>query len=176
MLEKMDTSNKNLAQDIKADLILLHAPSVYDFRKRDDIVFACSDTDSVDVTSIYEIYPMGLLSIRQHLIGQGMKAEIINVAALMLSRPDLDVDRLLSHLKAPVFGIDLQWMIHCHGSIELAKRVKAIHPDAKIIFGGITSTFYADELIRYPCVDVVVKGYDTLQPVEHFVREVTPGL
>jgi clorobiocin biosynthesis protein CloN6 len=163
-------------QTLKADLFLLHAPSVYDFRERDDILFAyLSDSDSVNVTSIYEMYPLGFFAIRQRLREHGFPAEIINLASLMLMHSKLDVDALLERLEAPVFGFDLHWMAHCHGSIEVAKRVKAIHPEALVIFGGISSTYYADQLIRYPAVDVVFKGYDTLEPVTMFMEAVKRG-
>jgi clorobiocin biosynthesis protein CloN6 len=161
---------------IKADLLLLHAPSVFDFRERDDMLFAyLSDSDSVNVTTIYETYPLGFFSIRQHLRERGRKVEIVNLAALMLCHPEIDVDKLLGRLEAPIFGIDLHWMCHCHGAIEVAKRLKAIHPDSLVILGGISSTYYANELITYPCIDVVVKGYDTLLPVDALVTEVVRG-
>ena len=68
-----------------ADLFLLHAPSVYDFRERDDMLFAyLSDSDSVNVTSIYEMYPIGWFSIKQRLADHGFDAKIVNVASLML--------------------------------------------------------------------------------------------
>ena len=170
------SSTNNKDHEISADLILLHAPSVYDFRDRDDVLFAyLSNSDSVNVSPIYEIYPLGFTSICQHLSAKGLKAEIVNVAALMLAHPDLNVEKLLGHMSAPVFGIDLHWMAHCHGSIELAKLIKVIHPDSVVIFGGISSTYYAEELIQYDCVDVVVKGYDTLIPVELLVSEVKRG-
>lgn len=163
-------------QILKADLFLLHAPSVYDFRERDDILFAyLSDSDSVNVTSIYEMYPLGFFAIKQRLREDGFQAEIVNLASLMLMHPQLDVDALLARLEAPVFGIDLHWMSHCHGSIEVAKRVKAIHPETLVIFGGISSTYYADQLIQYPAVDVVVKGYDTLEPVTMLMEAVKRG-
>ena len=163
-------------QVLKADLFLLHAPSIYDFRERDDILFAyLSDSDSVNVTSIYEMYPIGFHAIKQRLLENGFNAEIVNIASLMLMHPQINVDGLLSRLEAPVFGFDLHWMAHCHGSIELATRLKAIHPEALIIFGGLSATYYADELIRYPAVDVVVKGYDTLEPVTQLMQAVTRG-
>src|SRR5262249_7222851 len=165
-----------IASRLEADLFLLHAPSVYDFRERDDLLFAyLSDSDSVNVTSIYEMYPLGLLSIKQHLREHGLSVEIVNLASLMLQHPRLDVDRLLRHLHAPVIGFDLHWMCHCHGAVELARRVKEIHPEAVVIFGGISSTYYAAQLIEYPCIDVVVKGYDTLSPVRQLVEEVKRG-
>ena len=147
-------------QTLKADLFLLHAPGVYDFRERDDILFAyLSDSDSVNVTSIYEMYPLGFFAIKQRLREHGLQAEIVNLASLMLMHPQLDVDALLTRLEAPVFGLDLHWMAHCHGSIEVAKRVKAIHPEALVIFGGISSTYYANELIQYPAVDEIGRAH-----------------
>ncbi len=163
-------------QTLKADLFLLHAPSVYDFRERDDVFFAyLSDSDSVNVTSIFEMYPIGFFSIKQRLRERGFQAEIVNLASLMLMHPDMDVDKLLARLEAPVFGLDLHWMAQCHGSIEVAKRIRAIHPEALIIFGGISATYYAEELIQYPEVDVVVQGYDTLEPVTLLMEAVARG-
>jgi len=134
-----------------------------------------SDSDSVNVTSIYEMYPLGFFAIKQRLHEHGFQAEIVNVASLMLMHPQLDVEALLSRLEAPVFGLDLHWMAHCHGSIEVAKLVKTIHPESLVIFGGISSTYYADQLIQYPAVDVVVKGYDTLEPITMLMEAVKHG-
>lgn len=157
-------------------MFLLHAPSVFDFRERDDMLFAyLSDSDSVNVTSVYEMYPIGWFSIKQRLADHGFDAKIVNVASLMLMYPELDIRLLLSRLEAPIFGFDLHWMTQCHGAIELASLLKQVHPDALTIFGGISATYYADELIRYRCVDVVVQGYDTLEPVSQLVRTVCLG-
>src|ERR1700752_5365109 len=76
---------------LEADLFLLPAPSVYDFRERDDLLFAyLSDSDSVNVTSIYEMYPIGWFSIKQRLADHGFDVKSANIAALMLMSPDLD--------------------------------------------------------------------------------------
>ena len=161
------------SSQLRADLFLLHAPSVFDFRERDDMLFAyLSDSDSVNVTSVYEMYPIGWFSIKQRLADHGFDAKIVNVASLMLMYPELDIRRLLGRLEAPIFGFDLHWMTQCHGAIELASLLKQVHPEALTIFGGISATYYASELIRYPSVDVVVQGYDTLDPVTELVRTV----
>jgi len=168
--------NQQITSRLEADLFLLHAPSVYDFRERDDMLFAyLSDSDSVNVTSIYEMYPIGWFSIKQYLADHGFDAKIVNVASLMLMHPDVDVKKLLGRLEAPIFGFDLHWMTQCQGAIELASALKEVHPDALTIFGGISATYYADQLIKYPSVDVVVQGYDTLEPVTELVRQVRKG-
>ena len=168
--------NQQMTPRLDADLFLLHAPSVYDFRERDDMLFAyLSDSDSVNVTSIYEMYPIGWFSIKQYLADHGFDVKIVNVASLMLMHPDLDVPKLLSRLEAPIFGFDLHWMTQCQGAVELAAALKRVHPDALTIFGGISATYYADQLIEYPSVDVVVQGYDTLEPVKELVNQVRQG-
>jgi clorobiocin biosynthesis protein CloN6 len=168
--------DQQITSRLEADLFLLHAPSVYDFRERDDMLFAyLSDSDSVNVTSIYEMYPIGWFSIKQRLADHGFDTKIVNVASLMLQYPDLDVRRLLRGLEAPIFGFDLHWMTQCNGAIELAALLKQEHPDALTIFGGISATYYAKQLITYPSVDVVVQGYDTLDPVTELVAKVVRG-
>jgi clorobiocin/coumermycin A biosynthesis protein CloN6/CouN6 len=168
--------NQHVTSRLEADLFLLHAPSVYDFRERDDMLFAyLSDSDSVNVTSVYEMYPIGWFSIKQHLADNGFDAKIVNIASLMLMHPELDIRKLLGRLEAPIFGFDLHWMTQCYGAIELAAELKRVHPDALTIFGGISATYFAQQLITYPSVDVVVQGYDTLTPVAELVRRVRGG-
>jgi len=168
--------DQQLSSRLEADLFLLHAPSVFDFRERDDMLFAyLSDSDSVNVTSIYEMYPIGWFSIKQRLADHGFDTKIVNVASLMLMHPGLDIKRLLGRLEAPIFGFDLHWMTQCQGAIELAALLKEVHPEALTIFGGISATYYAKQLIQYPSVDVVVQGYDTLEPVTELVSRVRRG-
>ncbi len=154
-----------MSTTIQADLILVHAPSVFDFRERDDLIFgALADSLSVNITPVFEMYPVGFLSLASYLKARGLRVEIVNLASLMLRFPDLDAGRLLERLDAPVIGFDLHWMIHCQGSLAAAAELKRRRPETFVIFGGISATYYRDELIRYPQVDVVIAGYDTLEP------------
>ena len=43
-----------------------------------------SDSNSVNVTSVYEMHPIGWFSIKQRLADCGFDARIVNVASLML--------------------------------------------------------------------------------------------
>lgn len=161
---------------IEADLILLHAPSVYDFRNRDDTLFAyLSSSDSVNVSPIYEMYPLGFKALESYLSRHGFKVTIINIAALMLCYPDLEVPQLLACLRARLFGIDLHWMCHVQGSLALAEEVKACHPETPIIFGGFSASYYWQEVLRFPQVDMVMRGYDTLEPMLRLLRALEAG-
>ncbi|MCL2707024.1 MAG: TIGR04190 family B12-binding domain/radical SAM domain protein [Dehalococcoidia bacterium] len=157
----------------KTDLILLHAPHVYDFRKVPQLYGPVSDL--VLSTPIFEMYPVGLSSISEYLEKNGFRTRIVNIAWRMLRDARFDAEAFIKKLKAPVFGIDLHWMVHAHGSIEIAKIVKKYHPDAKIIFGGYSSSRFYKELIMYPEVDFVMRGDSTEEPMRRFMQSFMNG-
>src|SRR5271155_167609 len=98
---------------MKYDVILVHAPSVYDFRERDDILFAyLSNSDSVHVSPIFEMPPVGILALQQHLEKQGLAVDFFNVASQMLRHPDFDVRKFFEDTPADFIGIDLHWLVH----------------------------------------------------------------
>lgn len=144
---------------MKYDLVLLHAPSVYDFRKNPLLAGPISDV--VPSSPVFEMYPIGLTSIADYLERYGLKVKIINIANRMLMNPNFDVEKKLRNINTKAFGIDLHWLPHAHGSIELAKIVKDLHPETPIIFGGLSATYYHKELIEYPFIDFVMRGDST---------------
>ena len=149
------------------DMILVHAPSVYDFRDRDDVLFAyLSNSDSVHVSPIFEMPPVGILAIEQHLQRCGFNVEFFNVASQMLRESEFDVAEFFRKASGKYIGLDLHWLVHAHGALELATLYKEANPEAKTLMGGIASTYHHEELITYPQVDYVIRGYDTLLPIE----------
>jgi B12-binding domain/radical SAM domain protein len=88
----------------------------------------------------------------------------MNIAFLMLSDARFDVPACIRSLRPAAFGIDLHWMPHCHGAIELARICKAEHPDIPVVFGGLSSTVYHEELAAYDCIDYVIRGDSTEEP------------
>jgi B12-binding domain/radical SAM domain protein len=141
------------------DLVLLHPPTVYDFRK--EMLFTGPISDVVPSSPVFEMYPIGLTSIGDYLERFGLKVKIVNIANRMLLNEKFDVEKKIKNMKARAFGIDLHWLPHAHGSIELAKIVKKYHPDTPVLFGGLSATYFHKELIKYPCVDFVVRGDTT---------------
>ena len=94
-----------------------------------------------------------------------MRVRIVNLAVLMLNKPHFDVEAYLAKLDPVAFGIDLHWLPHCHGSVEVARVLKRIHPDKPVIFGGLSASYYHEELITYDDVDYVVRGDSTEDPI-----------
>jgi B12-binding domain/radical SAM domain protein len=73
-------------------------------------------------------------------------------------------------MSAPVFGIDLHWLPHVQGALALAERVKALHPDSLVLMGGLSASYYHEELVRYPFVDFVLRGDSTEEPVRQLLQ------
>lgn len=151
----------------KPDLILLHAPSVYDFRKLPILFGPISDL--VPSTPIFEMYPVGFSSIAEHLERNGIHVRIINLALRMLKDDHFDAARLIAKLHPRAFGIDLHWLPHAHGSLEIAALCKKHHPDIPVIFGGYSATYFHQDLIRYPQVDFVVRGDSAEEPLRQLL-------
>ncbi len=158
---------------VKSDLILLHAPSNYDFRKRAILYGPISDV--IPSTPIFEMYPIGLVSIGAYLERHGIHTRIINIANRMLKDEKFDVEKFISKLSAKAFGIDLHWLPHAHGSLELARIVKKFHPTTPVIMGGLSSSYFYKELIAYPEVDFVVRGDSTEMPMLDLMVRIKAG-
>ena len=162
--------------NLEADLVLLHAPAFFDFRGRRDIYFPFLGTSGdVPITPLYEYFPLGFKTLQRFLAERSFNVKIVNLATVLLRYPGLDVDALLGALSAHLVGIDLHWMVHVQGSLAVAERIKRIRPGLPIIFGGISATYYARELIRYPFIDMVMRGYDTHEPMADLLAALRGG-
>ena len=151
------------------DLILLHPPTYYDFRKKPGIYGPISDV--VPSTPVFEMYPIGFASLSEYLERHGLNVRIINVAMKMLKDEGFDVERLIRKNKPLAFGIDLHWMAHVHGALALAEMIKRFHPDTPVILGGLSATYYHEEILRqYPFVDFVMRGDSTEKPLLQLLR------
>jgi B12-binding domain/radical SAM domain protein len=141
------------------DLALLHPPTVYDFRT--EMLLTGPISDVVPSSSVFEMYPIGMTSIADYLERFGLRVKLINIAYRMLMSANFDVEKKVKKTKAKLYGIDLHWLPHAHGSIELAKIIKKYHPHAPVIFGGLSSTYFHQELIQNPHIDFVLRGDST---------------
>ncbi len=151
----------------QSDLILLHPPSVYDFRQKTILYGPVSDL--IPSSPIFEMYPIGFTSIAEYLERAGYRVRIVNLAVRMLNDRNFDAEALIKRLRAPVFGIDLHWLVHAHGAIEVAKLVKRCHPEAKVVVGGLSASYYYQELIQYPEIDYVLRGDSTEEPLRQLM-------
>src|SRR4030042_440588 len=110
--------------------------------------------------------PIGVASLSEYLERHGLRVRIINVALKMLKDEKFDVERLLQKNKPVAFGIDLHWMAHVHGALAFSEIIKRLHPQIPVILGGLSATYYHEEILRqYPSVDFVLRGDSTEKPL-----------
>ena len=156
----------------KTDLILLHAPSVYDFRDRPAMYGPISDV--IPSTPVFEMYPLGFVSMVGYLEQHGYRARIINLAVKMLRNPRFDPEELIAGLDAEAFGFDLHWLAHAAGALDLAEVVKKHHPDTPVILGGLSASLYHEEIIEhFPQIDYILRGDTTEPPLLELMKHVS---
>ena len=155
------------------DLLLLHPPSVYDFRKRSILYGPVSDL--IPSSPVFEMYPLGFLTMTDYLERRGKRVRIVNLALRMMDHPHFDVAAFLARLHPKAVGIDLHWLPHAHGAIEIARLVKLVHPGVPVIMGGLSATYFHEELIRYPEVDYVLRGDSTEPPLLDLLEHLAAG-
>jgi len=154
----------------RTDLTLLHAPSVYDFRR--STILQGPIADAVPSTDEFEMYPVGLTSIASYLGKNQYNVRIVNLAYRMLHDPSYDVERRLRKLRSTVFGIDLHWLPHANGALAIAQLTKQLHPESYVLMGGLSSSYYHEELIGYPYVDFVLRGDSTEEPCRQLLQAI----
>lgn len=158
----------------KIDLVLLHPPSLYDFRKSTVVLGPISDV--VPSTPVFEFYPIGFVSLSEYLERHGFRVRIVNVALKMLKQKRFDVERFLASLNPRLFGVDLHWMVHVQGALALATILKRCHPQTPVLLGGLSATYFHREILEgYPEVDFVARGDSTEKPLRQLLSALRNG-
>ncbi|MFC1705318.1 B12-binding domain-containing radical SAM protein [Planctomycetota bacterium] len=142
------------------DMVLIHPPASFgkDERPFSGVFPAGSGTDSFFCHA-----PLGINSLAQTLRSAGYDVRIMNLAKRLStarqSGEAIDLAAELASLPARVFGISLHWAVHSPGALELAAMVRRLHGGAVIVMGGMTASFFHEDLLRLcPAVDGVLIG------------------
>lgn len=138
------------------DLVFLHPPSVYDFRKRP--WFPGPIARTVNFTPAFYGIPIGYVSMAEYVERHGYKVRIFNLAEYMLTNKNFNPEEFIKETKARYYCIGLHFCVHSQGALEIARISKIHHEDSSIIMGGLTATTFSNELINQNYVDYVIKG------------------
>ncbi|MEM2924582.1 MAG: radical SAM protein [Methanocellales archaeon] len=143
---------------MKFDVLFLHPPAIYDFRKK--VLFPGGVARTVPFsTSQFLIIPIGLLSMAEYIERHGFKAKIYNIGEMMLADKYFEVGNFLKKKEAEIFAIDLHWCVHIQGALELAKLCKQLRPSSKVLLGGLTASCFHSEIIeKFKFIDYVIRG------------------
>lgn len=119
--------------------------------------------------------PIGMLGLASHLSKAGMKVKIFNLLMEKILDRNFTDEDFLDSVDSLVFCIDLHWFVHAYESIELARLIKLKKPESTVVVGGLTSSFFAGEIIsKFDFIDFVIKG-DSEYPLVKLVESLKTG-
>ncbi|OYT63119.1 hypothetical protein B6U74_07555 [Candidatus Bathyarchaeota archaeon ex4484_205] len=93
-----------------------------DFREGGMIFGPISDV--IPSNQIFEMYPIGFLSILSYLRKRGFKVRILNLAYRMLTERKFNPEKRLRKIDADLFGIDFHWLVHANGVMRVSSILK----------------------------------------------------
>jgi B12-binding domain/radical SAM domain protein len=140
------------------DVLLIHPPAIYDFRKRIAFPGPIAQTLS-ESTEQFITIPFGMLSIADYLDRNGHATLVDNLGYRMVSSEEFDAENHIKNISAKVYAVGLHWIVHCQGAIELARLCKGLHPGSLVVLGGLTAAcFHVEILQKFEFVDAVIRG------------------
>ncbi len=113
---------------------------------------------------------MGLVNL---LRAEGWQVAGLNLPLELTLQPDFSLRRWLAgRSPTKMVLIDLHWYEHCFGAIDVARLVKSVWPDAVTVIGGLTTSNFAEEILRsHAAVDYAIRG-DAEEPLRQLARYV----
>jgi hypothetical protein len=68
------------------------------------------------------------------------------------------LEALVARVRPKLVGISLKWFHHVHRALLLARLLREIDPDIRIVVGGNTASYWWRELHAFDCIDHIVLG------------------
>ena len=119
----------------------------------------------------YEIMPVGVIGLLNLLRDDGLAVRGLNYPLERYIDLGFGLCSWLRGVERPRLArIDLQWYEHSCGALDLARVLKDVYPNVPVVLGGLTASYYADEILSaFPQVDIIVRG-DAEEPLRRLGR------
>ena len=136
------------------DFIFIHPPRNFEFL-----------TQNIKSRSSYIMMPMGIFGLADLLDREGFSTKIINYPLEKMLNRNYTIIKELKNYSAKVIGVDLHWVLHSAGSLDILKAIKKCFPSCFTLLGGYTATYYAKEIMEnYNFIDGIIQG-DAEEPI-----------
>lgn len=107
----------------------------------------------------FVFFPMGLLAIADLCDREGLSTTIFNYPLEQYLNRKWTLAETLKDIDFKICGIDLHWIHNAYGAVETAKIIKEVNPNAKVVLGGFSASYYHDQILKYyKAVDCIVRG------------------
>lgn len=160
---------------IEYDILFLHPPC--DFIKTR---FPLSGVLSLgyEESGLFLYAPVGINALYHRLKSRGFNSGFLNVGSLFYKTikqgKKFELGKVIAGFTAKGFGIDLHWAVHTAGVLDLAETIKRIYPDSFVFLGGLTATYFFEEILKeYPYIDAVVlaEADETIVPLAETLKK-----
>ncbi len=116
--------------------------------------------------------PMGVFAIADFLEKEGFGVKIINYPLERYLNHNWSLTDFLKKINYDVCGIDLHWIHNAHGAIKVARIVKDVNPNAKVVLGGFSASYYHSQILKnYKVIDGIIRGEGEI-PLLKYVQKI----
>lgn len=103
--------------------------------------------------------PMGLLAIADYSSQNGYKTQVLHLGVEKINNHRFSIVEYVKEASPKVIGMSLHWHQQSYDVIETARRIKLDNPGVFIVLGGLTcSFFYQDIMTNFDWIDGVIRG------------------
>ena len=143
----------------RTDCLLIHVPHLAMHNGPKSIFFA-------------NVIAVGVFSLSNELKKAGFNPEIINLGVEKALNRFFDVAQYIKNNHIKIVGFSVHWHYQIYDSLLVAEHIKKVNPDVFIFFGGITSSAFADDILKeHPQVDAIIKG-EGEKPIVELVSKI----
>ena len=115
---------------------------------------------------------MGVFAIADLLENEGFGVKVINNPLEQYLNHNWALTDFLKNINFDVCGIDLHWIHNAYGAIEVARIVKKVNPNAKVILGGSSASYYHNQILKYyKAIDGIIRGEGEI-PLLKYVQKI----
>ncbi|MCK4917227.1 MAG: cobalamin-dependent protein [Candidatus Omnitrophica bacterium] len=121
------------------------------------------------------LLPMGLLSIADYIYRQGFSVNIVHFGLEKINNPHFSLEDYLKSTNPKVVGLSLHWHYQCYDTIKIAKQIKLFNPNIFVVIGGLTASYFHEEILQgFSFIDAVIRG-DGERPFDTLVKKISTG-
>ena len=132
------------------DVIFIHPPRVIKPDK---------GKKAKTVRTSFIFIPMGIFAIADFLEREGFGVKIINYPLEQYLNPSWSLKDYIRTIDFKICGIDLHWIHNAHGAIEIARIVKEVKSNAKVVLGGFSASYFHTQILKYyKSIDGIIRG------------------
>lgn len=101
----------------------------------------------------------GILYLASYLRRAGIEAFVrLYDADETEDEVERSLEALVARVRPRLVGISLKWFHHVHRALKVARTVRALDPEIRVVVGGNSASYWWRELSAYDCLDHVVLG------------------